>query len=190
MASEWFYTVNGQQSPTSANDAQIKQMATAGQLQPTDMVWKDGMPNWVAANTIKGLFPASRPSGVESLAVEPVPMKKPDVRRMAKSDEDADAEPGGILGMHPILVFVLSICTGGIFAWSTPMSSVAPTVRGISATPTRPVVLWGNCATRSRSTSSRVSPSDSTIITGSTRRSRTARPSPAARTSTPASNSP
>ena len=119
MATEWFYTVNGQQSPLSANDAQIKQMATSGQLQSTDMVWKEGMPNWVPANTIKGLFPASRPSGVESLAVEPVSTKKPaDRRAVASSPDDADGESvGGILGMHPSLVFVLAVCTLGIFGF-------------------------------------------------------------------------
>ena len=118
MASEWFYPVNGQQSQSSATDAQIKQMATSGQLQPTDMIWKDGMPNWVPASTIKGLFPASRPSSNESLSVEPTAAKKPAGRKVAAESLDEDQPGGGgggITAMHPILVFVLSTFTVGIF---------------------------------------------------------------------------
>jgi GYF domain 2/Domain of unknown function (DUF4234) len=115
MASEWFYTVNGQQSQSSASDAQLKQMATSGQLQPGDMVWKDGMPNWVAANTIKGLFPASLPASGEFPAAEPTPAKKPARKATVEANNDEGESGGGILGMHPILVFVLSSCTGGIF---------------------------------------------------------------------------
>ena len=114
MASEWFYTVNGQQSPNSVSDAQIKQMATSGQLLPTDMVWKDGMPNWVAAQTIKGLFPASRPASGETPAFESISPKRQASRKAAVTSADDESE-GGITGMHPILVFVLSIFTGGIF---------------------------------------------------------------------------
>ena len=111
MPSEWFYTVDGQQSPKSASDAQIKQMATSGQLLPADMVWKDGMATWVPAHTIKGLFPASRSGSGEIPVVETTPLKKP-----AFLDPPTEGESeGGILGMHPILVFVLSTCTGGLF---------------------------------------------------------------------------
>ena len=115
MASEWFYTVNGQQSQSSASDAQLEQMAVSGQLQPSDLVWKDGMPTWVAANTIKGLFPSSRPASGEFPAVEPTPAKKPDRKPTVEPKDDESESGGGILGMHPILVFVLSLFTGGIF---------------------------------------------------------------------------
>jgi len=116
MASEWFYTVNGQQSQSPVSDAQIKQMAQSGQLQPTDMIWKDGMPNWVAASTIKGLFPASRPGSNESPSLEVTPAKKPASRKAAVEPADEDQEQsGGLAGMHPILVLVLTLCTGGIF---------------------------------------------------------------------------
>ena len=115
MASEWFYTVNGQQSPNSASDAQIKQMVTSGQLAPADMVWKDGMATWVPAHTIKGLFPTSRPASDESPFVEPTPPRKQTSRKPAAETPYEDESEGGITGMHPIFVFVLSICTGGIF---------------------------------------------------------------------------
>src|SRR5436309_2156655 len=56
MASEWYYTQNGQQAPSPVSSSQLAQLAGSGQLQPTDMVWREGMPNWVAASSIKGLF--------------------------------------------------------------------------------------------------------------------------------------
>jgi hypothetical protein len=34
-------------------------MAASGQLLATDLVWKDGMPHWMAASAIGGLFPGS-----------------------------------------------------------------------------------------------------------------------------------
>ena len=46
-----------QQGPVSSK--QLKQMAATGQLQPTDLVWKEGMEQWVAASSIKGLFAAT-----------------------------------------------------------------------------------------------------------------------------------
>ena len=52
---EWHYSRgNEQHGPVSS--AQLKQMAAAGELLPTDLIWKDGMPGWIAAGKIKGLF--------------------------------------------------------------------------------------------------------------------------------------
>jgi hypothetical protein len=59
MASDWYYTRNGQQAPGPVSSAQLKQLAAAGQLKPDDLVWKQGLPNWVPANTLKNLFPAA-----------------------------------------------------------------------------------------------------------------------------------
>src|SRR5436309_2580781 len=32
-------------------------LAEAGTLRPDDLVWRAGMPGWVAASTVQGLFP-------------------------------------------------------------------------------------------------------------------------------------
>lgn len=56
---DWHYTLNGQQAAAPASPAHLKQLAASGQLQPTDLVWKEGMANWVPANSIKGLFGSS-----------------------------------------------------------------------------------------------------------------------------------
>src|SRR5262245_54926646 len=56
MADEWYFTVQGQrQGPVST--AQLREYAASGHLQPSDLVWKDGMPNWVPAGDARGLFP-------------------------------------------------------------------------------------------------------------------------------------
>ena len=54
--SQWYFSKNNQQQgPVSAE--QLKQLAASGQLQPTDMVWKEGMGQWAEARKLKGLFP-------------------------------------------------------------------------------------------------------------------------------------
>ncbi len=55
MAEEWFYTREGQQAgPVSA--MQLRQLGAAGKLQAGDMVWKQGMPEWLPASQVKGLL--------------------------------------------------------------------------------------------------------------------------------------
>ncbi len=103
MATEWFYTQNGQQAPAPVSAADLKRLATAGQLQPTDMVWREGMANWVTAGTVKELFPASRPAAAEAPAAGPPP-------RPAEKPAG-----GGLADLHPALVLVLTLCTLGIF---------------------------------------------------------------------------
>ena len=56
MPTEWFFSKSGQQlGPVSSE--QLKQLADSGHLQPSDLVWRDGMGQWVEARKIKGLFP-------------------------------------------------------------------------------------------------------------------------------------
>jgi hypothetical protein len=51
---EWYYARDNQRlGPVSTE--QLKQLASSGQLGQTDLVWKDGMGNWAAANTVPGL---------------------------------------------------------------------------------------------------------------------------------------
>ena len=41
----WYYSHGGQQKGP-INTAQLKQLASTGQLQPADLVWTDQMENW------------------------------------------------------------------------------------------------------------------------------------------------
>ncbi len=58
MEAQWYYTDQGQRvGPVSPT--QLKELATSGRLQPSDMVWKEGMSEWAAASKVKGLFPTT-----------------------------------------------------------------------------------------------------------------------------------
>jgi hypothetical protein len=57
MRAEWYYTSGGQElGPVSGRE--LKEIASAGRIQPTDEVWREGMANWQSAASVKGLFPA------------------------------------------------------------------------------------------------------------------------------------
>src|SRR5574340_330337 len=57
---EWYYAKGDRQlGPVSA--VQLKQMAVAGEVRPDDLVWREGMENWIEARNVKGLFDAARP---------------------------------------------------------------------------------------------------------------------------------
>ncbi len=60
----WYYASGGQQRGP-VKTAELKRLAAAGDLRPTDLVWTDNMANWAAASTVKGLF-AEREAAVSS----------------------------------------------------------------------------------------------------------------------------
>jgi hypothetical protein len=76
---QWHYSKDGhQQGPVSAE--QLKQLASSGQLQPTDLVWKEGMAQWAEAGRVKGLFPVaavatSCPPPIPATSSPPSPAK-------------------------------------------------------------------------------------------------------------------
>jgi ribosomal protein S27E len=66
----WHYVRDGQSiGPLSA--IQLRQMAISGQLQPQDLVWKQGMEDWVAAGKIAGLFDRISPPPIPGSASTP-----------------------------------------------------------------------------------------------------------------------
>ena len=60
MASEWFYANDSKKKSGPVSTAQLQALARSGQLQPADLVWRDGMAQWTSASKINGLFPATR----------------------------------------------------------------------------------------------------------------------------------
>jgi hypothetical protein len=56
MGFKWFYEREGQASAGPFSFAELKALARTGQLQPTDMVWNEGMAQRVPARDILGLF--------------------------------------------------------------------------------------------------------------------------------------
>jgi hypothetical protein len=87
MADEWWYAKNGQQmGPVST--AVLTQMAASGQVAPTDLIWREGMPNWAPARTVRGIYPESltpapaapvpaAPAGPEVYGLSPDPAPAP-----------------------------------------------------------------------------------------------------------------
>lgn len=101
MSQEWYYSVDGdRQGPVAAAD--LKKLAEAGTLKPADLVWKDGMADWVQAKSIKGLFGAgsAQASAAAPKAGEPKARPTDEEDRPARArrrdddeEEDEDDRP-------------------------------------------------------------------------------------------------
>ena len=67
MADQWYYTRQGQRfGPLSTE--QMRQMALAGQLQQTDLIWTEGMTEWTPAGRVPQLFTAAPAAGQAPLS--------------------------------------------------------------------------------------------------------------------------
>ena len=74
MAAQWFYSRGAQQlGPVSFED--LQRLAASGQLQPSDMVWTEGMANWSPASAVANLLPAG--GAMPALATEPPGQPRP-----------------------------------------------------------------------------------------------------------------
>ena len=70
QAEVWYYHQLGKnQGPIDFSHLQY--LATMGQIAPDDMVWKDGLPEWLPAGRVPGLF---KPTTGGQAAQQPVPM--------------------------------------------------------------------------------------------------------------------
>ena len=68
MSTEWFFSRKGERTgPISS--AELKALAGSERLNPSDLLWKEGMTEWVSARRLKGLFPKS----LEIVATAPQP---------------------------------------------------------------------------------------------------------------------
>ena len=101
MAEEWFVGRNGQQSgPFSP--AQLRQLAASGQVSKGDLVWKEGLSNWVAASSIRGLFPeGGQVSATPSARPGPRPVAPPP---RAPSPAEGGPTGGGFQGIDPAAI--------------------------------------------------------------------------------------
>jgi len=73
MEPVWYYVRDGVQTgPMSFEELQAA--AVGGAFAPTDLVWQEGTPDWVAAEMVYGLFDGPRPAALPSRpALAPVP---------------------------------------------------------------------------------------------------------------------
>lgn len=76
MADTWFVGRAGERSgPFTAQT--LRDMAASGRLAPTDLVWQEGMANWVAAAAIRGLFAEHAPGMLPTINPYAAPAADP-----------------------------------------------------------------------------------------------------------------
>ncbi len=94
---EYYYSREGQRFGPVPGE-QLKQLAAAGQLAPNDLIWKEGMANWIQAARVKGLFPVAAPQppdvpasapavsggGVRNAQLEPETQRRGEAAEQAK----------------------------------------------------------------------------------------------------------
>jgi hypothetical protein len=99
MAADWYVAKIGGQPVGPLTPLQVKQMAEAGQLQGSDLVWKEGLPQWVPASQVKGLLSGSGtaiPAATPSATPAPAPSPPPSAERPAPvpGSDEAPADGG------------------------------------------------------------------------------------------------
>jgi hypothetical protein len=127
MARDWYYAQGGRQRGP-VTEQQVRQLAASGQLQPDDLVWYDGLGDWIAAAAVPGLIPGQRPSPSPSSApnaamsspTTAIPASPVEARFNDQLSRAAASPPPPSLDIHPLLALVLAIGTLGIFTiWYT-----------------------------------------------------------------------
>ena len=74
MSQQWRYSRDGGATVAGpVSSGELKRLADARQLSPTDLVWADGTDKQVPAGRVKGLFPADQPAAT----AKPVPVAVP-----------------------------------------------------------------------------------------------------------------
>lgn len=87
----WFYSKDGKSKVGPVSAAELQALAQADELRPADMVWREGMPKWVPAEKIKGLFTVPAAGSPLPLATVASPSA---VLAVAEAEGDGDlADP-------------------------------------------------------------------------------------------------
>lgn len=68
MGMQWHYSRDGHRAGPVSSD-ELKSMARDGSIRPSDLVWRVGMPQWIAAAKVKGLFAEGDPAVVAAAPV-------------------------------------------------------------------------------------------------------------------------
>ncbi|NLE38873.1 MAG: DUF4339 domain-containing protein [Pirellulaceae bacterium] len=103
---EWYYAHDERQfGPVST--AELKRLADRGDLTPGDLVWRQGIPDWVEASQVKGLFhanaPAATPNPGATVPSNPGPTIQPVAGPAAVRTESVDRAASAAL-RHPVEV--------------------------------------------------------------------------------------
>jgi TM2 domain-containing membrane protein YozV len=142
MASDWYYSHNGERHGPVSSD-RLKEMAAAGRLKPDDLVWKEGMDAWAPAAKVKGLLTATAAPAAPARAADPLPVAAVVPARAAEPDGDSSvgmprdishrklaagltAIQFGWLGIHKfirgettagLIMLLVSVLSFGVLLW-------------------------------------------------------------------------
>lgn len=101
MAVQWFYgTDQARLGPFSAS--QLRELKVRGELQPTDMVWKEGVKNGLPAGDIHGLFESTTTTAVAEQIVNP-PILSPVVEEAALAPVATEVPESAQEQVHEII---------------------------------------------------------------------------------------
>ena len=53
MADQWYYGRDGQHAGPVTSQ-KLKELVDNGDLQPSDLIWKEGLSEWITAKKVKG----------------------------------------------------------------------------------------------------------------------------------------
>ena len=82
MSGQWFYATDaGQAGPVDAPE--LHRLAAEGALRPTNLVWREGLPEWIAASTVPGLFPSGETAAAAMGGPAPTPAQAPAFAQLA-----------------------------------------------------------------------------------------------------------
>jgi uncharacterized protein (TIGR03067 family) len=119
MANQWYYSKNGDKcGPVSSSE--LKALARAGKLLPTDLVWKEGISSWKPAGKVKGLFPAA-PMAIPLFAAAPPPVR----RAIASISPLVSSSNQPTIVKLPVSKKTLVICGVGLVAISVLFAALA-----------------------------------------------------------------
>ena len=118
MGNLWHYARAGQEAGPVPWE-QLQQMAATGALQPADLVWSDGMPQWIAAGSVPALFPVAPAPGYLPPGVAPLAYATPTATYAGFWLRFVAAIADGLLLM--IINLPIGFCIG--FGWSLGMGS-------------------------------------------------------------------
>lgn len=117
MSENWFIA-RGEEQLGPFTVFELKEMGMAGKVEPTDHVWKEGMPNRVPATKVKGLLPtgdmpvssdASAAPLAEQAATEAPPPQTPEQiaeerERAMRKRADFEVRPRRVTGIKGAIV--------------------------------------------------------------------------------------
>jgi uncharacterized RDD family membrane protein YckC len=134
----WYYARNDQRFGP-VEEAELHRLAAAGQISPTDLVWRQDFPDWRRASEVDGLFPAAPrgamppPPPPAAFAPPPVappgtlynPYSQPPQVQQAPQYADFGSRFGAFL-IDFVILFVGGMIIGVVIALGLARSGISP----------------------------------------------------------------